>query len=172
MDVVLRKLKKKDAPQLAKLANNKKIADNLRDLFPHPYTIKDAEWFVDFVHTESPYQRWAIECDGHLCGVIGLHKKEDVYRRNLELGYWLGEEYWGKGIGTVAVQKAIDIGFGDEHCHRIYASVFAFNAASYKVLLKNGFVEEGTLRQSIYKNGEFHNEIRLGLLKSEYFRNK
>ena len=166
--VILRKLNPSDAATLASIANNKKIADNLRDVFPHPYTLKDAEWFIQFDSNESPDHRWAIEYNSKLCGIIGLHVKEDVYAQNLEIGYWLGEEYWGKGIMTQAIQQVLKIGFEDLNCHRIYASVFDYNDGSRRVLEKAGFRNEGLLIESIYKNEGYHNEIRFGMTKLEY----
>ena len=102
-----------------------------------------------------------------MCGIIGLHVKEDVYAHNLELGYWLGEDYWKKGIMSEAIKQVILIGFTTLKCHRIYASIFAYNIGSAKVLEKSGFLKEGKIRESIFKNGEFHDEIRYGILEKD-----
>ncbi len=153
--VRVRKLNKKDAQNLALIANNKNISDNLRDLFPHPYTLKDAEWFIDFSNKESLDHRWAIEYHCEFSGIIGLHVKDDVYAQNLELGYWLGEQYWGKSIMTQAIDLVLKIGFSEIGCHRIYASVFSFNKASFRVLEKCGFKNEGISEEAIFKNGSF-----------------
>ena len=98
-EVLLRTWKKNDAHPLAVMANNKKIWDNLRDYIPFPYTINDAISFINMVKDQKPVMTFAIEFDGHLCGVIGLVAQKDVYRKTAEVGYWIGEPYWNKGIG-------------------------------------------------------------------------
>ena len=163
--VVLRKLREEDAQDLAHLANNKKIADNLRNVFPHPYTLEDAIWFINYDGTEAKDHRWAIEYENKFTGLIGLHVKDDVYAHNLEIGYWLGEQYWGKGIMSAAIAKAVKIGFSELNCHRIYAGVFSYNIGSMRALEKNGFIQEGILKESIYKNGKYHNEHKYGLVR-------
>jgi len=166
-NVILRELEEKDVVAIAALANNSKIAINLRDKFPQPYLIEDAKWFVNFAKNESSDHRFAIEYQGSFCGIIGLHIKEDVYRKNLELGYWLGEPFWGKGIVTKAIGLICGYGFQNLDCNRIYAGVFEFNPASMKILEKNGFVKEGVLRQSIYKNNRFWDEHKFGLVRDD-----
>jgi len=113
-DIQLRRLNKGDAAQVANLANNKKVWDNLRDFIPYPYAEKDALLFIELTESESPQVTFGVLTEqGELCGVIGLVVQKGIYRLTAEIGYWLGEEYWGKGITTKAIelrlQKAISI---------------------------------------------------------------
>jgi len=160
-------LKPSDAERLALLADNKKISDNLRDIFPHPYTLEDAKWFIDFARNKSEDHRRTIEYKGELCGLIGLHAKEDVYANNMEIGYWLGESFWGQGIMTEAIRQITTIGFNELACHRIYAGVFSYNEGSKRALVKNDFRLEGVFKESIYKNGKYWDEYRYALLKED-----
>lgn len=161
----LRLLEKSDAQPLAKVANNKKIADNLRDVFPYPYTIKDANWFIDMVQSQAETPRFAIEYQGEFAGMIGLHLQPDVYRKSVEIGYWLGEPFWGKGIATEAVKLIVDYGFKNLDINRIWAGVFAYNAGSKRVLEKNGFEPEAVLKKAVYKNEKYWDEHRMALVK-------
>lgn len=102
----LRELRQADAFYLAQLANNKKVWDNVRDYFPHPYTESDAVAFLKS-QNEKKQKNFAIECDGKFCGVIGLILQKDVYRKSAELGYWVGEPYWGRGIATKAMARIL-----------------------------------------------------------------
>src|SRR5680860_264695 len=111
--VKLRKLKLSDTTQLAQLANNKKIRENVRDRFPHPYTEKDGEDFIELQSKNDTEQVFAIVRNGELCGLVGLIFQKDVYRKSAEIGYWLGEPYWGQGIGTKAVELIVQIAFED-----------------------------------------------------------
>src|SRR5437763_13691048 len=99
-DIILRKLTIKDKDSLALLANNKKIWDNLRDYLPFPYTENHAADFIDLVKDENPITTFAIDYQDQLCGVISLVKQQDVYRLSAEIGYWIGESFWNKGIAT------------------------------------------------------------------------
>jgi [ribosomal protein S5]-alanine N-acetyltransferase len=158
--VTLRVLQNTDAPILAQLANNKKIWDNLRDYIPYPYTQNDAEWFIGQCLQESPPLTFAIEYKGALCGVIGLVSQKDVYRKSAEIGYWIGEPFWNKGIATIAVKLISEYGFNELNLVRIFTAVFEYNPASMKVLEKNGYVREGVFKKSVIKNGELWNEHR------------
>ncbi len=163
--VVLRSFEKDDAKQLAKLANNKNVWDNLRDYIPFPYSEKDATEFIEFCLSLNPITNFAIEYNGELAGSIGLIPQRDVYRKSAEIGYWIGEPFWGKGIVTEAVRLITDYGFDNLDIVRIFTGVFAYNHASRKVLEKNGFKEEGVFEKSVYKNNEFHDEVRFGKVK-------
>lgn len=101
--VCLRKLNASDADELAGLANNKKVADNLRDIFPHPYSLKDAKDFISFCEAESPQLRFAITYESKLADVIGFLQTTDIYSKTEEIGYWLGEPFWNKGIATLEI---------------------------------------------------------------------
>ncbi len=158
--IKIRALNPSDKSELAKIANNKKVWDNLRDYIPYPYHEKDAEFFINKTKQENPKQSFGITSQDSLCGVIGLSIQKDVYRKSAEIGYWIGEPYWGKGIATKAVKLITKYGFNELDLHRIYAGVFAYNIASMKVLEKNEFEKEGIFKNAIFKNGKFHDEYR------------
>lgn len=161
----LRPLEPTDQFQLAQLANNKKIFDHVRDHFPFPYEEGHAEAFIKAAREENPKQRFGIVYKGSLCGAIGLGIQQDVYRKTAEIGYWIGEPYWGKGIATKAVALITAYGFSELNLVRIYAGVFDFNIASMKVLEKNGFQKEGIFRHAVIKNGRICDEHRYYKLK-------
>jgi len=163
--ITLRPLEKSDASALAKVANNKKIYDNVRDMFPHPYSLEDANQFIDFVQKATDTPRFAIEYQGEFAGMIGLHSQSDVYRKSLEIGYWLGEAFWGKGIATEAVKLIVDYGFKHHDINRIWAGLFEYNKATKRVLEKNGFEMEGVLKKAVFKNGEYWDEHRMGIVR-------
>ena len=142
-----------DEISLAKHANNRKIWENVRDHFPHPYTLSDAGRWIFHASTNLQDTVFAIVLNGNAAGSIGLIAKEDVYRKSMEIGYWLGEEFWGKGIMTEAIGAITEYGFSKFDIVRIYADVFEWNAASARVLEKNGFVFEARLKKAIVKNG-------------------
>ncbi len=137
--VRLRPLTMSDSSQLAQLANNKRIFDNVRDHFPFPYEEKHAASFIKKTLQEEPRQNFGIEYIGELSGVIGLILQEDVYRKSAEIGFWVGQPFWGKGIATKAVELITSYGFTELDLVRIYAGAFEYNTASMKVLEKNGF---------------------------------
>jgi ribosomal-protein-alanine N-acetyltransferase len=166
--ILLRPWSMEDLPSLMQYANNKKIADNLRNTFPHPYTEKNAIDFVTLWTSHDPIRVFAIELDGEAIGSIGLHPKEDVYERNLELGYWLGEPFWGRGIITRAVKIMVDYGFHYWPVERIYAGAFGRNIGSCRVLEKAGFVREGVLKNSIWKNETVDDEIIYAVYRGNF----
>ncbi|HEX2934854.1 MAG TPA: GNAT family protein [Bacteroidales bacterium] len=155
---ILRKFSLKDAQSLAQQANNKNIADYLRDIFPHPYTTKDAYFYIEHAANDLRNLILAIDVDGKAVGSIGIHPQTDVYRKNAELGYWLGEQYWGRGIVTEAVKAITEYGFKNYSLHRIYADVFENNAGSARVLEKAGFTREAVHRKAVIKNGVIMDE--------------
>lgn len=158
--IKLRPLTPDDKYRLAELANNQKVAVNLRDGFPNPYTLADAEKFIENFAVQDPQQIFAIEFNGDYVGNIGLHKASDVYRLTAEIGYFLGEPYWNKGIMTHAVKLICDYGFKNLDIIRIHAGIFEFNPASMHVLEKCGFKKESVAEKAIFKNGKVYNEIR------------
>jgi len=158
--VNIRKFSLSDIERLTELANNKKISINLRDAFPHPYTITDAENFIRNAMSQVPVQLFAIEYEGAYVGNIGLIKGSDVYRKSAEIGYFLGEPYWNKGIMTSAVNLICEYGFSTLDIVRIHTGVFEYNIASQRVLEKCGFVKEAIFEQSVIKDGKMYNEIR------------
>ena len=169
MQITLVPWEEKFIPQVAKYANNPHIAANLRDVFPWPYTEADAEWFVrDCMARDGQGVLFrAILADGECVGSISVTQGADVYRRSGELGYWLAEPYWGKGIMTWAVREVCREAFEKLDIVRIYAESYAHNMGSRRVLEKAGFVQEGTLRQSVYKNGRMLDSCIYALLKEE-----
>lgn len=158
--VKLRELHLSDKSQLAKLANNKNIWDNLRNAFPYPYSEGDAESFINRVIKEKPRQNFGIEYKGDLCGVIGLIIQNDVYRKSAEIGYWVGEPFWGKGIASKAIELITTYGFEDLKLIRIFAGVFESNTASMKALENNGYIKEGIFKNAIFKNDKVYDEHR------------
>jgi len=160
----LREFRKSDIKLLAGLCNNKKIWDNLRDYIPHPYTEKDAEEFIGFCKNENPQLTFAIEVEGEFAGSIGLVRQKDVYRLSAEIGYWLGEPYWGKGIMTEAVWQLTEYGFSRLGLVRIYTGVFDFNRASQRVLEKAGFKLECISEKALIKNDRICDEYKYALI--------
>jgi RimJ/RimL family protein N-acetyltransferase len=166
-NVTLREFTPDDKYRLAELANNPKISINLRDGFPNPYTISDAESFLEKYAKLDSSQILAIEYKGVYAGNIGLHKGNDVYRKSAELGYFLGEPFWNLGIMTKAVNLICDFGFKNMDIVRIHAGIFEYNPASMRVLEKCGFKREGIFEKSVIKNDVLFNEMRYAKLKPE-----
>ncbi|MDB2656417.1 GNAT family N-acetyltransferase [Crocinitomicaceae bacterium] len=166
--VALRKIQVEDRERLVVLANNPKVANNLRDDFPHPYTIEDADQFIMHAQAASPTLRFCIEKDGLYVGNIGIHPQEDIYLRNAEIGYFIGEGHWCQGIASQAVKMIVDYGFQQLDYHRIFAGVFSYNIASKKVLENAGFEYEGASIEAVYKNGEFFDELRFAIINPNH----
>lgn len=153
-----------DIPSLTFHINNINIWNNTRDGLPHPYTEEDAENFIKMnMEHEGPAENFAIDIDGKAVGGVGFVMGSDVERISAEIGYWLGEQYWGRGIMTSAVQEAVKYAFETLPVMRIYAGVFEYNIPSMKVLEKAGFKKEAILRKAVIKNGQ---DTRLSLLCS------
>lgn len=165
LDIILRRFEIGDARQLKLLANNKKIWINVRDAFPHPYSQEDAVQFIEKCQKMKPQSVFAIIYKDELCGSIGIFQMQDVYRRSAEIGYWIGEQYWGQGIASQAVKQIVKYGFNNLDIVKIFAGIFSNNQASQRVLEKNGFVKEAVLKKAVFKNGEFLDEHRYALLK-------
>ncbi len=168
MNVLVRPWQPGDEHYLVKFANNENVVRNLRDSFPHPYTEKDARVWIRMNKDLQPALNMAIEVDGKAVGAVGIMLKEDIYRKNAEIGYWLAQEYWGKGVASLAVKEMVKYAFENYDVMRIYASTFEENHASQRVLNKAGFKKEAVFRKSIIKNGKFHNEVVMSLLKEDY----
>ncbi|MEZ4358186.1 MAG: GNAT family N-acetyltransferase [Eubacteriales bacterium] len=167
MEIELKKWEIKDSEAIYKHANNKKISDNLRDAFPHPYTLNDAKDYIinSLEGGEREKLVRAIVVDKEIVGSIGIFKRKDVYKKSAEIGYWLAEPYWGKGIMTKAVKEMCEHFFNDYDAVRIDAEVFEFNKASMRVLEKAGFKLEGIKRRSIFKNGKIYDSYIFSLVK-------
>lgn len=169
MNFTLRTWREPDAPVIVSYADDPLVARNLRDVFPNPYTLTDAESYVrSCVEREGQGQLCrAIVVDGKAVGSIGLFLGNDVYRKSAELGYWLGRPFWRQGIMTAAVKEMCALGFETWDIVRIYAEPYAKNAGSRGVLEKAGFTLEGTLRSSVCKNGEILDSCVYARLRGE-----
>jgi len=143
-----------DADLIARHANNRKVWLGLRDLFPHPYTIQDAHEFLQRAISEETTTKFCIEVNEGAVGGMGIHLGQDVHRQTATLGYWLGENFWGRGIMTEAVAALTGFCFDNFLLRRIAAEVFINNPASARVLEKAGFVLEGRLKNYVIKDGE------------------
>jgi RimJ/RimL family protein N-acetyltransferase len=149
----LRPFRDGDQASIVRNANNRKIWINLRDRFPHPYTSADADAWVRQVAGQDPPTQCAIEVGGEAVGGIGITLQDDVHRRSAEIGYWLGEPFWGRGIMSEAVPAFTAYAFATFDLCRIYATVFEWNPSSGRILEKAGYKLEGRLRKSVTKNG-------------------
>jgi len=149
-----------DLDNLVKYANNYEIARNLSNKFPYPYTEGSGRSFLNFASDKSfGHHIFAIEIEDHACGGIGLHPQSDIHCKNAELGYWLAEPFWGKGIITQAIKDIVDYGFKSIEIDRIFARSFARNIASQKVLEKAGFTLEASFEKTLFKFGEYEDEL-------------
>ncbi|MBI2257840.1 MAG: GNAT family N-acetyltransferase [Flavobacteriia bacterium] len=165
--ITLRPWRKSDFSTLADLANNPSIAKNLTDKFPQPYTEKDAKDFIKKASIIVPCTRFAIFYNETLAGSIGVYPLEDINRLNAELGYWIGEAFWGKGIITKAIAYMLDYVFEILPIDRVFARPFPHNTASIKALEKNGFVLEATIKEGLVKNNKKMDELIYSINKSK-----
>lgn len=156
LNVQIRKWQLSDASRLAEVLSNQKILDNLRDGLPYPYTEQDGREYITAMLSanENDVFAFAVTVDGRVVGSIGAFRQENIHRQTAELGYYLDEEFWGKGIMTEAVKQLCDYAFSRSDIIRIYAEPFAFNIGSCRVLEKAGFECEGTLRNNAVKKGK------------------
>jgi ribosomal-protein-alanine N-acetyltransferase len=161
---ILRDWDERDIPSLTCYADNPRIAATMRDLFPSPYTREDARRFITMATHPSRNLLLAIEVEGKAVGGIGIHPLEDVHRNTAEIGYWLAEPYWGRGIVTDAVRALIPVAFGTFDIIRLQAGIFSKNPASMRVLEKCGFIREAVHRDAITKNGVVMDEVLYVLL--------
>lgn len=159
MEFKLRPWQTSDLHDLVRNANNWNVAKNMTDRFPHPYTEADASAFIGFANSEQPVHIFAIDIGGEAVGGIGVHPQADIHRKNAELGYWLAEAFWGKGIISAAIRQAVDFAFATYDIDRVFARPFGTNLASQRTLEKNGFVLEGRFAKALYKNGEYLDEL-------------
>ena len=169
----IRKWELSDAKDLAAALSNKKIQDNLRDGLPYPYTEQDGKDFISAMLSadENETFAFAITVDNIVIGSIGIFRQGNIHRQTAEIGYYIAEAYWGKGIMTEAVREICKYVFGESDIIRIYAEPFAYNTASCRALEKAGFQYEGTLRNNAVKNGKVIDMKMYSLLKEEYYGN-
>ena len=165
----IRKWELSDAKDLAAALSNRKVQDNLRDGLPYPYTEQDGKEFISAMLSadENETFAFAIMVDDKVVGSIGIFRQGNIHSQTAELGYYIAEEYWGKGIMTEAVKQICAYVFAKSDIIRIYAEPFAYNIASCRVLEKVGFQYEGTLRSNAVKNGRVIDMEMYSLLKAE-----
>ena len=143
-----------DAPSLAKHANNRRVWLGLRDAFPHPYHVENAEEFLQHAIADQPRKNFCVEINDSAVGGIGVRLGEDVHRQTAEFGYWLGEEFWRQGVMSEAVPAFVNYCFKEFSLQRIFAMPHSNNPASARILEKAGFVFEGRLRKNVVKDGQ------------------
>ena len=148
-----------DLGPLVTHANNRNVSRHLRDRFPFPYQVENGRAFLDWVVPQPQPTVWAIEVDGEAAGGIGMELQKDVERVSAEIGYWLGEAVWGRGVATEALTAVTAEAFRRFELTRIYALPFADNRASVRVLEKAGYTLEGHLRQSAIKDGTIRDQL-------------
>jgi [ribosomal protein S5]-alanine N-acetyltransferase len=157
-----------DAPSLARHANDRRIWLNMRDAFPHPYTVADAEAFLAFVADMQPRSYFAIARGDQAIGGIGYTLRSDVERISAEIGYWLGIAFWGRGIMTAALRAVTAYAFREHpELRRLYAVPYAGSAASVRVLEKAGYRCEGRMRQSAIKDGRITDQLLYAIVRDE-----
>ncbi len=153
-----------DVAPMAEYANNRKIWMNLRDRFPHPYSRRDARAFITAIRARDQETAFAIAVDGRAVGGIGFVLHEDVERVSAEIGYWLGEPFWGRGIVTEALKATTSYAIEQFGLTRVYAVPFAWNGASARVLEKAGYTLEGRLHRSAIKDGVVTDQLQYAFI--------
>jgi [ribosomal protein S5]-alanine N-acetyltransferase len=155
-DVILREWRAEDARQLAQIANNREVWLNLRDRFPHPYTLEDAHAWIE-IQSDVPEPRtnFCIEYDGKVAGSIALMQQEDIYRKTMEIGYFIGKQFWGRGLATASIAQMAEYAEKELDVVKLFAGVFEHNKASMQALRKNGFYLESIRKKAVFKDGAF-----------------
>lgn len=164
-DAYVRPFVPDDAAAIVRYANNRAVWITLRDRFPHPYTAEDAAAFLRIATTQDPPCDFAIATAAEVIGGIGLQRQSDVHRLTAEIGYWLGEPYWGRGIATAAVRALTAWTFAHTPLERLFAYVFATNPASARVLTKAGYQFEGRLHRAVVKEGRVLDQLVYAALR-------
>jgi len=159
VDFKLRPWSMDDLPSLVKYANNPKIAKNMSDGFPHPYGNENGKAFIEMATADDPIHIFCIDVEGQAVGGIGIHPQNGVKRKNAELGYWLAEPFWGRGIISEAIVRAVNFAFDTYGIERVFAVPFGHNLASQRVLEKTGFALEARFNKTLFKNGKFEDEL-------------
>ena len=166
--LLIRDWQPEDAAALAENANDRRIWRNLRDRFPHPYGLADAEAFIAMVRAMEPPTFFAIVIDGRVGGGIGYTRHDDVERISVEIGYYVGVRHWGRGIATAALIAVTNYAFEiHPDLRRIYAVPYAWSGASARVLEKAGYRLEGRMRESAIKDGEVTDQLMYAILRDE-----
>ena len=164
---VVRSWSNDDLGSLVKYADNRKIWLSLRDRFPHPYTRRDGRDFIQLARSQRPETMFAIEVDGEAAGGIGFVPHADVERVSAEIGYWLGEPFWGRGIVTEALVAVTKHAIDTHHLTRVFALPYAHNDGSRRVLEKAGYVLEGRLRRSAIKDGKIVDQLQYAFIAED-----
>jgi [ribosomal protein S5]-alanine N-acetyltransferase len=167
MQVTLRPFVITDLDSLVRHADNAAIAEKLNDHFPHPYTRENGKAFIEMTMKQDPRTILAIVVDGQACGAIGIHPLPMIERKNAEMGYWLGQAYWNKGIITRAIGQMVEYGFAHFDINRIFARPFGTNIASQRVLEKAGFQLEAKFEKTFYKNGQYIDELIYAIRRND-----
>jgi len=162
----VRSWRRADAASLVRHADNPKVWRNLRDRFPHPYTRRDADDWIRNASGSKPETNFAIDVAGEAVGGIGMQVQQDVYRRSAEVGYWVAEEHWGRGIATEALGALVEYAFERFDLCRLFATSFDWNPASARVLEKCGFVLEARRRQAVTKEGRTIDDLLYALVRN------
>ncbi len=165
MDYVLRKIKLSDAEDIARAGNNKDVHKYLRNRFPYPYTLQDAVYFINYCLNNNRELVYVIDIENKACGCISLIFGDDIYFKSAEIGYWLDQKYWHKGIMSNAVKEFCSFIFENFDINRISANIISENIGSRKVLEKNGFKFEGIHKKKIYKDNRYMDEVTYALLR-------
>jgi [ribosomal protein S5]-alanine N-acetyltransferase len=162
---VLRPWRVGDEPSLVRYAHNRNVSRNLRDRFPYPYTAADADEWIKLASAQTRPTSFAIVVEGEAVGGIGIELGTDVHRRSAEIGYWLGEPFWGRGIASEALRAVTEYAFERFDVCRLEAGVFAWNPASARVLEKAGYTLEGRARLAVVKDGQLVDRLLYGLVR-------
>ena len=160
----IRSWRPEDAQSLVRHANNLKVWRNLRDRFPHPYTPDEAQKWLTHAVSADPEVDFAIVFGGEAVGGIGFTLGSDVERHSAEVGYWLGEGFWGRGIATAALRAATRWAIAKFNLWRVFAVPFSDNIGSIRVLEKAGFVREGVMRCAAVKDGQVKDQVLYALV--------
>lgn len=161
----LRQWSMSDVDSLAEHANNYNIAKWLTNQFPYPYSKKAGEAFISSILNDNPQKVFAIEVDGEAVGSIGIFPQSDIHEKSAEIGYFLSEKHWGKGIMPKAIADIVAYGFENFDIVRIYARPFSTNKGSQRVLEKSGFKLEARLEKALFKHGEYMDELIYAKMK-------
>lgn len=172
MSITLRKWNSSDLELLVHYANNAQLARNMTDAFPFPYDEEAGRKFIAMTQQEDPRKILAIEADGLLVGSIGIFPQSDIFKLNAELGYWLAEPFWGKGIMSESIPLMIDYAYKNWAIDRIFARPFGRNIASQRVLEKAGFIFEHRIEKNLIKNNQLEDEFIYSIRRESYYARK
>ncbi|WP_229311389.1 GNAT family N-acetyltransferase [Larkinella rosea] len=164
----LRSWRDGDEFSLSEQANNRKIWDRVRDFFPHPYTVRDASSWIRMNRSYQQPVNLAIDIGGKAVGNVGFTIKEDIYRHNAEIGYWLGESHWGQGIMTEVLPAMVNYIFTNFQVNRLFGCVLEGNSVSMRVLEQAGFRPEAVLKKAAIKNNQYLDEHIFAILREEF----